>query len=514
MITTRRLAAGFGLGLGAGMLAILLAGLGPRGEGKAAAAQEAPAGKQTPADPKPAKPSGRKLTLGPAPPPVPPLKYTLFVPPSEQVRGNAALEYLRAIALLPPPPHNPQEAQERADKIDRWLSLPLEQLAPEGDALQAHLQPYRPSLLALRHATALTACDWQLEPFLLQGDVTPFLEELGKYRQLGQLLRLQFRLHLARGQAEDAWRTLQAHLRLGRDIAESPTLIRALVGLAILASAWDSIEDWLSRPAAPNLSLALSQLPQPWPHPWPMLEGEAQFIGLARPQWKEVFQGVLPPETARRHLVAMYAILHRNPAGPPPFQEAQLLQLAAQQAPAARAELLQLGQPPQAVDEMPDAQALLLRNLLLLRQWWDATLEAFRLPYHQAQARFAKLDQQVQQRVRRQDDALLSVYALTLKSVWKTGHAFARTQRRIAALQTLEAIRWHAAIHHGQLPERLADITATPIPNDPSTGQPFLYRRTPDGFILEAPPPAGEKPDSLNSLQYVIVWKAEGEKGK
>jgi hypothetical protein len=513
MITTRRLAASWGMGMGLGMLAILLAGLGPRGGGNPAAAQEAPAGKQTPTDPKPAAPPGRKFTLSPAPPPVPPLQYTLFIPASEQVRGNAALEYLRAIVLLPSPPRDPQEVQGRADKIDRWLSLPLEQLAPECDALQAHLRPYRPSLLALRHATGLATCDWQLEPFL-QGDVTPLLEELGKYRQLGQLLRLQFRLHLARGQAEEAWRTLQAHLRLGRDLAESPTLIRALTGIAILASAWDSIEEWLSRPAAPNLSLALSQLPSLWPQPWPMLEGEAQFIGLARPQWKEVFQGVLPPETARRHLLAMYAILQRDPAGPPPFPEAQLLRLAAQQAPAARAELLQLGQPPQAVDEMPDAQALLLRNLLLLRQWWDSTVEAFRLPYHQAQARFAKLDQQVQQRIRRQDDVLLRVYALTLKSVWKTYHAFARTQRRIAALQTLEAIRWHAATHHGQLPERLADITVTPIPNDPYTGQPFLYRRTADGFILEAPPPAGEKPDSLNTLQYVIVWKTEGDKGK
>jgi hypothetical protein len=499
--------------MGLGMLAILLAGLGPRGGGNPAAAQEVPADKQTPADPKPAAPPGRKLTFSPALPPVPPLQYTLFVPASEQVRGNAALEYLRAIALLPSPPRDLQQARERADKIDRWLSLPLEQLAPECDALQAHLQPYRPSLLALRHATALATCDWQLEPFL-QGDVTPLLEEVGKYRQLGQLLRLQFRLHLARGQAEEAWRTLQAHLRLGRDIAESPTLIRALTGIAILASAWDSIEEWLSRPAAPNLALALSQLPSLWPQPWPMLEGEAQFIGLARPQWKEVFQGVLPPETARRHLLAMYAILQRDPASPPPFPEAQLLRLAAQQAPAARAELLQLGQPGQTVDELPDAQALLLRNLLLLRQWWDSTVEAFRLPYHQAQARFAKLDQQVQQRIRRQDDVLLRVYALTLKSVWKTYHAFARTQRRIAALQTLEAIRWHAATHHGQLPERLADITVTPIPNDPYTGQPFLYRRTADGFILEAPPPAGEKPDSLNTLQYVIVWKTEGDKGK
>jgi hypothetical protein len=419
------------------------------------------------------------------------------------------LEYLRALVLLPPPPREPQQAREQEDKIDRWLSLPLEQLAPEGDAIQRHLEPYRFTLAALQQAMRYSSCDWQLEPFVNRGNklLPGMLEEVGKYRQLSQLLRLQFRMQLARGQTEEAWQTVQAHLRLGRDIAESPTLIRALTGISILFHAWDNVEEWLSQPDAPNLSLTFSQLPHPWPQPWPMLEGEMQFIGLARPQWHEALRGVLPPEVARRHLVTMYSVLYQDQPLPPAILEAQLLQQAAQQAPAARAELLQLGQPPKTVEEMSEAQVLVLRNWLVTRQWWDTIFQAYRLPYYQGQGRLATLLEQVQQRAQRKDDPLLSVYALAVNAACHSYRAFARIQRRMAALQTLEAIRWHAALHQGQLPERLTDISITPIPDDPYTGQPFLYRPTAEGFILEGPPPPGQKPDSVNSLKYVIIWK-------
>jgi hypothetical protein len=50
----------------------------------------------------------------------------------------------------------------------------------------------------------------------------------------------------------------------------------------------------------------------------------------------------------------------------------------------------------------------------------------------------------------------------------------ARLEQRIALLRVIEAIRMHAAEHHGQLPATLADI-AVPLPDDPFTGKPFGY---------------------------------------
>ncbi len=53
---------------------------------------------------------------------------------------------------------------------------------------------------------------------------------------------------------------------------------------------------------------------------------------------------------------------------------------------------------------------------------------------------------------------------------------YARVSRPLPALAAVEAIGSYAATHDGRLPDRLADVTDTPVPNDPVTGQPFEYR--------------------------------------
>jgi hypothetical protein len=64
--------------------------------------------------------------------------------------------------------------------------------------------------------------------------------------------------------------------------------------------------------------------------------------------------------------------------------------------------------------------------------------------------------------------------------------AEARVDRDFAALLVLEALRLYAAAHEGRLPDSLADITDVPIPTDPLTGQPFLYRRDGSDAVLES----------------------------
>jgi hypothetical protein len=43
-------------------------------------------------------------------------------------------------------------------------------------------------------------------------------------------------------------------------------------------------------------------------------------------------------------------------------------------------------------------------------------------------------------------------------------------------LTTVEAIRSYAAANNGELPAQLSDITETPVPLNPATGEPFEYR--------------------------------------
>jgi hypothetical protein len=61
-----------------------------------------------------------------------------------------------------------------------------------------------------------------------------------------------------------------------------------------------------------------------------------------------------------------------------------------------------------------------------------------------------------------------------------------RFDRRVAALRVVEAVRHYAATHDGKLPQKLAQITETPIPHDPFTGKPFEYNGGRDSFSISA----------------------------
>ncbi|MGF1632546.1 MAG: hypothetical protein ACFCVE_01745 [Phycisphaerae bacterium] len=52
-------------------------------------------------------------------------------------------------------------------------------------------------------------------------------------------------------------------------------------------------------------------------------------------------------------------------------------------------------------------------------------------------------------------------------------------------LQTIEALRAYAA-EHGRLPETLADVTDTPVLDDPIFGRPFDYTLDGDTAVLRA----------------------------
>jgi hypothetical protein len=63
-----------------------------------------------------------------------------------------------------------------------------------------------------------------------------------------------------------------------------------------------------------------------------------------------------------------------------------------------------------------------------------------------------------------------------------------RLERDVAGLRVIEALRMYAADHDGQLPSRLADIEDVPVPTNPATGKPFVYRLEGAKAILELPP--------------------------
>jgi hypothetical protein len=82
--------------------------------------------------------------------------------------------------------------------------------------------------------------------------------------------------------------------------------------------------------------------------------------------------------------------------------------------------------------------------------------------------------------------------------------AQARSQRQLAALRCVEALRIYAAAHAGKLPPSLGEIPEVPIPVNPVTGKAFPYRIEGDVAVLVADAP-GEARSAEKTYRIRIV---------
>jgi hypothetical protein len=78
-----------------------------------------------------------------------------------------------------------------------------------------------------------------------------------------------------------------------------------------------------------------------------------------------------------------------------------------------------------------------------------------------------------------------------------------RLANNLNGLQCVEAIRHYAAMHEGQLPGALSDISDVQVPNDLMSGKAFEYRRTANGAELQSAMPEGGGPG--DTIRYEIV---------
>ena len=152
---------------------------------------------------------------------------------------------------------------------------------------------------------------------------------------------------------------------------------------------------------------------------------------------------------------------------------------------------------------MTDAQAVALRATLTLRSNWDEQIKVFRLPHPRAIAELKKLSDRAAAAAIG-GDPLLARYVMDQRALEKVYYAYIRTQRRLAGLQALEAVRLHLAANEGRVPAQLSDVTIVAVPDDPQTGKPFEYAATPGGFTLSAPATDGQTPHAGNSFRYDV----------
>jgi hypothetical protein len=449
----------------------------------------------------------RKFTASAAPAPVPALKYELLPRLRERVPGNAALAYHRAYLLRPTWPRDATEGQKLQEKLISWEETPIDKLPV--DEVKKYLAGHALSFRALEDAVRLDRCDWELNLTLSVANIDMLLPEVQTYRELTRFLRMRLRVELAENDFAAAVRTAQTMLRLGRDVGEGPTMIHALVGIAISTIALGSVEEISQRPGAPNLYWALTSLPRPLIDPRASHEGEARLFDNLFPNAKALERGPVSEEKAKAILGEMMGALQQMGGAKEPAVVPDVAPLVAASKDAARKQLAGFGYSEAALAKMPDAQAVALRAITAYRVMNEDAIKCFHLSYPEGRAEFAKLRARAKELVKASNDPIVTVFGQNVAPVEKCFEAHARVNRRVALMRAIEAVRMHAAANGGKLPEKLTDVKLVPVPLDPYTDQPFVYDVKGDTFGITGAPPAGEQPSFNNQMRFEVTLRAK-----
>ena len=414
----------------------------------------------------------KKLTVAPAALPSPALKYQLLPALRHMTPGNAALFYQRA--------HSPdwwatlsKRKILEGEKLDHWLELPLENLPRQEMRFLDNFGGLRETDLAARHED----CNWELTERVKDEGIGLVLPDYQAFRSYGVLLGARSRLEMADGKLEQSLYTLQTGFKMSRDVANAPTYIQALVGIAIAQQMAARVEDLIERPGAPNLYWALATLPQPFIDLRKPSQGERLFLDSTFPELKTVENTVWDSrqqQTFMDRLGKLSELIRGWDVRTPSDLEIKFMSvlMVTKTYPEAKQFLLAQGRPAGQVEAMPAMQVCLLYWLHNYQQLQDDYDKWMALPYWQARAGLQKAYEDTRAAMGRFERF---PFLDLLPAIEKIYEARARLDRHLAALRCIEAVRFYAATHDGKPPSSLSDITEVPVPIDPTTGQRFDY---------------------------------------
>jgi hypothetical protein len=439
-----------------------------------------------------------KIALYPAAEPVPALKYQLLPPMIERRPGNAAVLYGKVTAE--------QNAffgnQKLWENILQWLDVPFDKFPKEQVRKE-----FQPPLHFLKTATRCESCDWDL-PIREEMFYSILLPDAQQARGFGRMLALQARIHIAYHEYDKAIEMLQMGYALGRHVAEQPTLVSGLVGIAIHGLMRDRMLELIQQPDAPNLYWALAALPRPMVDLRRAMETEMYSIYFSLPELRDLDKKDYPPAYWKYLLdktVGEFSkLMDHAPA--PEVQRLGTAALTLQGYPRAKQSLIEQGRKAEDVEKMPVAQVVLLYTLHTYDELRDDMCKWMFLPYSEAKKGLQHADETIRDaKVRGRE--IVPLAAMLLPAVSSVKNAEVRGQRELALLRVLEALRLYAA-RHGRLPDSLKDITEVPIPPDPLRNEPFTYQAHDRlSAVLEVLGPPGTWSGEHHGARYEIELK-------
>jgi hypothetical protein len=434
-----------------------------------------------------------RLSLHPADEPRPALRYRLLPTLIDQRPGNAAVFYNKAALMLRQLP----EADDDTRRASEWLDLPLEQL-PRDEVAKA-VRRWDSVLREVGYAAVRQDCDWQM-PIREQFPYSIMLPELQEIRSPARMLALQARLAIAEGRFDDAVATLRTGYAVARHAGSGPTLIHALIGMAVGNVMTAQTRELAQQPGAPNLYWALADLPRPFIDLRLANDYEADSLYFWHPEWRDLEHGDRSPSEWHQIYETFVESIGQIESGR--SEEAnrwQVLALALKEYPRAKQWLVDRGRSPEAVDLMTVPQVVVLYTVGTYNEVRDQLFKWACLPYRDVRERLAAAQLSIEQA-----HEIVPLAKLQLPAVSAAMAAQARTQQAFTMQMTVEALRLYAARHNGQLPKELGDVTEVPLPDDPWTGKPFVYRLSGERATLEATPPP-EMPRNYWNADFEIT---------
>lgn len=477
--------------------------LGPGGASKPSA-PETRERKGPPVKPprKPAAPTVHRVVITPAAEPDLPLKYLLLPPYEKRKAGNSVPFYYRAILSLK---DQPKDALKPFwDNYDRWMDASPAKFPKEK--VKPFLKKFGSMFAELKIAAHREKTDWS---WRLQDEtgleaISFLLPEVQEVRSLARLLVLKIRLEIAEGRYDDAVGSLQIGYRLSRDVAKPPTLINALVGIAIASLMDAEVLRMAGAPDAPNLYWALSKLPRPLIDMQPAMQYEMALPMKMFPSLKDAETADHSPEEWGRILGDAFLKLEYVNVGVPSgrLMKKKLISrlgmagLAMRGYPRAKRDLIKWGYDAKRVEAMPVGQVIAIHQARTYRYMYQEQMKWSHLPYYQARAGIARSEARLKEEgyfgSMGQTREILPLAALLLPAVSNAQMAGARLDSKTAGLQVLEAIRMYAAANDGALPKDLGDIKQVPVPKNPLTDEPFPYTSDGRNAVLLIPAPQGQ----------------------
>jgi len=443
------------------------------------------------AEPPKSVPEVIAVTIHPAVPPRPALRYHLLPTFLERTPGNAVPFYGKAFACVLAS-RNWENALWRdtfdLDKAKKWLATPLD--AIDRHKVQHTLGGFFGALSQVELAARREQCNWDMA--LRQGHIfSILLPETQQLRWFSCLVALKARLAMAEGKYADAIASLQTGYSMARQVAEQPFLVSGLVAMSTVGQMDQQLLTLCQQRDAPNLCWSLTELPIPMIDLRKSVQAEYDGLYLEFPKLQTVRHANYTPDQWERELRAIVAELVTLPAlvgwradtAPGPQDPAAVVARLLASAPVAKKDLAAAGYSQKELDTMAPSQLVLLGIVVTYDELRDEGFKLMGLPYWQAREGLDAFERGFPAARKRE---LLRVGSLLLPTLRPCALAAARTDRELAVLRCIEALRFYAAVHQGTLPTTLAEIKEVPIPPNPVTGKPFPYRLEGQTAILDA----------------------------